>query len=1141
MNPSIEDVSRTRASAKQKVIKVRRDYNTWVADETLEDYALRFAPRTFRKWSEFRVANTAFSSSSFLVLEAIGGGLCISYGFTNAFWAILAAALIIFLTSLPISYTAAKYGVDMDLLTRGAGFGYIGSTMTSFVYASFTFILFALEAAIMGYALEMYFEIPLGLAYLFSALIVIPLVTHGITLISRIQMITQPLWLGLMFTPILMVLAHEPELFSELSTFAGKADSADFNIYLFGLAVGVGMALIAQVGEQVDFLRFMPDKTRKNPVAWHLGVILSGPGWIIMGAFKMLVGAIFAYLIARHGLGWETANNPTHMYLLGYSYVFHDREWMMLATVLLVCISQVKINITNAYAGSLAWSNFFSRLTHSHPGRVVWTVFNALIAIMLMEMSIFRVLEQVLGLFSNIAISWIAAVVADLVVNKPLGLSPRGIEFKRAYLYDINPVGVGAMLLASILSISAFLGLFGEDIHSFSAFIALGVAFVSAPIIAWLTKGKYYIARKPESFRNSGPESLRCSICEKEYEQEDMAFCKAYQGPICSLCCTLDARCNDLCKPAGSRIEVQVSKFLKPLLPRALWHLLDAGLGYYLFLMVTIIVVLTGLLGMIYYHQYLIFTDLSLWNEEIRLMFLKIYVALIFLSGIIAWWLVLTHQSRRVAQEESNRQTGLLMQEIESHHQTDAQLQEAKRVADQASEAKSRYISSISHELRTPLNSILGYAQLLDVDQNIPPHRRQAVSVIRRSGDHLLSLIDTTLDIARIEGGHVSLNIRAINFKEFLDQIVQMFSLQAQSKGLEFRFECFGDIPMGVRADKRRLGQVLINMLANAIKFTDRGYVVLRLRYAREMAVFEIEDSGPGIKQQELSQIFEPFKRGSSVGGGTGLGLTVSKMLINLMGGELNVTSTPGQGATFKARLFLPEVRDFKPEEQAQTRRTGYLGATRRILIVDNEKDDREFLARVLEPLGFEVRQAQSGSECLEMLRTYTPDLILMDLAMPGIDGWEALRLIRQEQLCAADFAIISANAFEQGQENDVGITKDDFIVKPVQIEEFLDWMGRKLRLTWKLEESLPLQPVSAPAFTDQEIIYPPAALLHALEQSISIGFVRGILGKNEEIVRLDARYQPFCARVGELIAAFQMKPLADFVRNGLKHVESSE
>ena len=231
--------------ATQRVVKVRRDYNTWVANETLEDYALRFTPRSFRKWSELRVANTALGAASFLVLEAVGGTITINYGFTNAFWAILTVGLIIFLTGMPISYYAAKFGVDMDLLTRGAGFGYIGSTITSFIYASFTFILFALEAAIMAYALEMFFHVPLYLAYLLSALVVIPLVTHGITLISRIQMLTQPLWILLMVLPLVMVLHKEPHLLSDLLDFGGRTGTSRFNVYLFGSAAGGLSALHA--------------------------------------------------------------------------------------------------------------------------------------------------------------------------------------------------------------------------------------------------------------------------------------------------------------------------------------------------------------------------------------------------------------------------------------------------------------------------------------------------------------------------------------------------------------------------------------------------------------------------------------------------------------------------------------------------------------------------------------------------------------------------------------------------------------------------------------------------------------------------------------------------------------------------------
>ena len=227
--PPIESLEPT-----QRIVKIRRDYNTWVANETLEDYALRFTPLSFRKWSIFRVASTAFGAISFLVLEAIGGTIALNYGFINAFWAILAVGVIIFTTGIPISYYAAKYGVDMDLLTRGAGFGYIGSTISSFVYASFTFILFALEAAIMAYALELSVHIPLYIGYMISALIVIPLVTHGVTLISRIQMITQPIWLILMALPFIFVIYQDPNILSRLFKYGGvTGQQANFNLLMF--------------------------------------------------------------------------------------------------------------------------------------------------------------------------------------------------------------------------------------------------------------------------------------------------------------------------------------------------------------------------------------------------------------------------------------------------------------------------------------------------------------------------------------------------------------------------------------------------------------------------------------------------------------------------------------------------------------------------------------------------------------------------------------------------------------------------------------------------------------------------------------------------------------------------------------------
>ena len=543
--------------SRSPVVKERREYNTWVANETLEDYSLRYAPKSFRKWSELFVANTALGGISFLALEAIGGSLVINYGFANSFWAIVVVGLIIFLTGLPIVYYAAKYNIDMDLLTRGAGFGYIGSTITSLIYASFTFIFFALEAAIMAQALQLYFHLPLAWGYLLCSLIIIPLVFYGVTLISQLQLWSQGIWLFLMISPYWFILHKEPEAINNWLHFAGTVShSSGFNPLLFGTAATVSFSLIAQLGEQVDYLRFLPEKQESNRVQWWLAVILAGPGWIILGGAKQLGGAFLATLAISHGLTIGEAKQPITMYLGGFADMFSNPQVVLAIATLFVIISQIKINVTNAYAGSLAWSNFFSRLTHSHPGRVVWLVFNVTIALLLMELGVFETLETVLGLYSNVAIAWIGALVADLVINKPLGLSPSYIEFKRAYLYNFNPVGFGAMSVASIISILAFVGVFGAYPQAYAPFLALGIAFVLSPLIAFLTKGKYYIAREnTQATTLEGQSLITCCICEQDYEIPDTAYCPVYDGSICSLCCSLDARCHDSCKPSDDNLE----------------------------------------------------------------------------------------------------------------------------------------------------------------------------------------------------------------------------------------------------------------------------------------------------------------------------------------------------------------------------------------------------------------------------------------------------------------------------------------------------------------------------------------------------------------------------------------------------------
>ncbi|UUZ74848.1 response regulator [Polaromonas sp. P1(28)-13] len=1109
--------------AVQRIIKVRRDYNSWVASETMEDYALRFTPQRFRKWSEWRVANTAFGAASFLILEAVGATLLVKYGFTNAFWAILATGLIIFMAGLPISIYAARYGVDMDLLTRGAGFGYIGSTLTSLIYASFTFIFFALEAAVMAYALDLALGIPPRWGYLICALVVIPLVTHGVSAISRLQVWTQPLWLVMLVVPFVYVFLRNPGAFSGVVHYGGeKGTGGEFNLHLFGAALTVGIALITQMGEQADYLRFMPVRNKTNRWRWWASVLAGGPGWIFLGVVKMLGGSLLAYLAISNMVPLDRAVDPNQMYLAAYEYVFPNYGLAVAATALFVVVSQLKINVTNAYAGSLAWSNFFSRITHSHPGRVVWVVFNTLIAFMLMEMNVFQALGDVLGLYSNIAIAWVMAVVADLVINKPLGLSPPGIEFKRAHLYDINPVGVGAMALASLLSVTAHLGLYGEMAQAFSAVIAMGTAFVTAPLIAWATKGRYYIARGSEKPQANGTykryATQRCVICERAYEGPDMAHCPAYQGPICSLCCTLDVRCGDLCKPHAS-LSAQWSATLRWLLPRRIWPYLDTGLGHFLLLMLIIVPLLASVFGLLYHQEMGALSHLALSESALRSGFLKAYMALLVIAGLVAWWLVLAHKSRQVAQEESNRQTHLLNEqtralqhEIDSHRQTDEALQQAKLHADQANQAKSRYISAISHELRTPLNSILGYAQLMGEDAAIPPHRKQAVSVIKRGGEHLLSLIEGTLDIARIEAGKLTLNVKPMQFADCVHEVAGMFELQAAAKGLGFRFEASGNLPELVRADEKRVRQILINLLGNAIKFTAEGQVTFRLRYARELAHIDIEDTGPGMSGAELAQIFEPFARGTTAGQsvegtpGAGLGLTIAKMLTDLMGGEMTVTSTPGAGSVFRIRLFLPEVHvaagaaQRTASQSVRRQPRNYEGVRRKLLVVDNEEPDRELLVQLLQPMGFELRTAASGHDCLDLLAAgLRPDVIFMDLAMPGIDGWETLRRIRSAGHTGIHVAIVSANAFDKGLDNEVGIRPEDFMVKPVRHTELIDWLEQRLALRWfyaEATEAGPLPVVLAP----QPRVLPDAAQLAALLEVVNLGFYRGIMNKLAEI-----------------------------------------
>jgi signal transduction histidine kinase/purine-cytosine permease-like protein len=935
-----------------KIVEDRRDYNTWVATESLEDYALRFAPKSFRKWSEGLVASTALGGISFLALEAIGGAIALSYGFTNSFWAIVVVGIIIFLTGLPIAYYAAKYNVDIDLLTRGAGFGYIGSTITSLIYASFTFIFFALESAIMAQAIELYFGLPLPIGYVVCSLVVIPLVFFGVTLINQLQLWTQPLWIVLLVLPYVCVLVKKPDAFADWMNFAGTSSSgASFDPLSFGAAATISFSLIAQIGEQVDYLRFLPDKQASNRCQWWLALILAGPGWILLGVAKQLGGSFLASLAISHGVSFAKATEPTQMYLVGFQYVFSNPAVVLAITMLFVIVSQIKINVTNAYAGSLAWSNFFSRLTHSHPGRVVWLVFNVAIALLLMELGVFSTLQAVLGLYSNVAISWVGALVADLAINKPLGLSPPYIEFKRAHLYNINPVGFGSMLIASIISILCFVGVFGQTPAAFASFIALGLAFILAPLLAIATKGKYYIAREDLYSKTLTTAEDSCYICEQDYEPPDMLFCPIYNDSICSLCCTLDACCHDACKisvpdtPAtpilssASASANRSQKFLQgKFSPR-----LGARLLKYIVVFLSLSGLVGATLGFIYHQQVVAVPNLpSIIAKELTATLLGAYGIFLVIIGIGAWWLVLTQESGQLAQEELDKRNIQLQKEVEERQLTEALLQEKAQQLEQTlhnlKQAETQLIQTekmaalgglvagIAHEINTLIGIGVTAASLLLEKTTAFAERFEDGTMKRSELGNFLDLAQqsaqmtfTNLNRAaeliqsfkRVAVDQSSESRRVFNLAAYLDEVLLQLSPKLQ--GTSHRIEVKGDRTLTLNSYPGAFSQIVTNLVLNSLLHAyapeDAGHIRLSFAQTQNVLCLEYADDGCGIPPEHLSKIFEPFfttKRGQ---GGSGLGLhIVYNLVTQKLGGTIQCQSQLGQGTKFAIELTLVQV-----------------------------------------------------------------------------------------------------------------------------------------------------------------------------------------------------------------------------------------
>jgi signal transduction histidine kinase/DNA-binding NarL/FixJ family response regulator len=772
--------------------------------------------------------------------------------------------------------------------------------------------------------------------------------------------------------------------------------------------------------------------------------------------------------------------------------------------------------VTNAYAGSIAWSNFFARLTHSHPGRVVWLVFNVAIALLIMQLGVYRALGSILAIYSNLAVAWIGALVADLVINKPLGLSPRGIEFKRAYLPGANPVGSGAMTLASLLALLAFSGVFGETMEALSGFIGLLTAFAVTPLLAFATRGKHYLAREPDP----SPASLMrqtCCICEHTFDAEDMASCPAYDGPICSLCCTLDARCGDRCKP-GSSLTEQIAGTLKDIAPdKAVGVALERFVRYAV-VFLSLALTIAGVVAFV--HVQTVIEDGNR-ADVIRSMSVNTFWTFAIVGAVSAWMIVLARESRTLAQEESERQTTLLIEEIDAHTRTDAalqasnaELQKAKDVAEAANLAKSRYMIGISHELRSPLNAVLGYGQILTNDPSIPAHRKNAINVVRRSAEHMSGLVDGLLDISKIESGQLYLHREELHLREILEQLADMFRLQANTKGIEFHFDILGPIPQAVYGDGRRLRQIVINLLSNAVKYTQRGRVSFQIRYRNMFAEIQVSDTGPGIRPEDQVRIFEPFERVQQPNGaavpGIGLGLTITKMLVQVMGGKIGLTSELGKGSVFNVRLLLSEVTypSAPPKSHANIR--GYKGRRRSIMVADDDRTHCAIMVEILGPLGFGVTVVDSGIACLDIAREQRPDLVLLDIAMPGMSGWHVAAELRERVSPSTRIVMLSGSAFEIDAKRAATKHYDAAHIKPFYIGSLLQTIADLLDIEWIVDTDSET-PDGARDGTDVALIdrrLPHLRELIDLRRLGEIGYVRGIREKLSDIASQSQDYR---------------------------------
>ena len=465
-----------------------------------------------------------------------------------------------------------------------------------------------------------------------------------------------------------------------------------------------------------------------------------------------------------------------------------------------------------------------------------------------------------------------------------------------------------------------------------------------------------------------------------------------------------------------------------------------------------------------------------------------------------------------------------------------AQLTVAKDQAEAANRAKSDFLASMSHELRTPLNAILGYAQILKHHDNLTESQRQQLGIMHGSGEHLLMLINDILDVGKIEACKMEVEDVVFDLPALLRQAFNLTRLHAEEKELRFEYEAETPLPSYVRGDERKLRQILLNLLSNSVKYTRRGSVTMRVSHGKAgPALFrcEVIDTGIGIPADKLEAIFEPFTQLVSdrqVREGSGLGLNISKRLLALMQGRMGVESVQGKGSTFWMEVALPVLVDDEIAlESSDSHVTGYLGERRRILVVDDNVGNTSMLVSLLEPLGFELDTAQNGVEALSRAEEHCPDLVLMDLVMPEMNGLEAATQMRKNRKLGETRIIgASATATDNACKEAFISSCDDFVTKPIRIELLLEKIGGLLGIEWQTAPSVMdgIQNGRGAANGDEQLIVPPPDDIELFYELAMLGDMMKIDAWANELEAGNSDYRCFAGRVRELAAGFKTKAI---------------